>query len=451
MTATPTVDVAALIDRSPMGTYQKLILVVAALCVIVDGLDSQLIGFAVPLILKEWGHTREAFAPVLAAGLLGMAIGSACGGLIADRIGRRAAIIGSLWVFGVGTILVGFAPSLTAVAGLRFLAGLGIGGALPSVSTFTAEFTPARSRTLVVTSTIVCVPLGGMFAGLIASFVLPHLGWRPLFWIGGTAPLILGSVLLWVLPETPKFLARADRQDSLKRLLARMGFAVDAGVRYVEAADHHPGARGGVRRLFQDGLAIDTLLIWAAFFSCLLAVYGAFSWLPTALGAAGWSLGAATAGLTAYNIGGVIGAVACAAVIGRFGSRWPMLICCLGAMLSALALRFAGPEGPVAAMLLGVAVHGFCVNAVQSTMYALCAHLYPTVVRATGTAAALTIGRMGSILSAFGGAAVMSYGGVPGYLGMLATAMSVTFVALALLRRHIPRRLGVAAVAVEAV
>ncbi|HTK35297.1 MAG TPA: MFS transporter [Caulobacteraceae bacterium] len=436
------VDVAALIDRSPFGTYQKLILAVAALCVIADGLDSQLIGFAVPLMLKEWGRSREAFAPVLAAGLLGMAIGSACGGLIADRIGRRAAIIASLVVFGVGTIGVGFAPGLSAVALLRFLAGLGIGGALPSVSTFTAEFTPARSRTLVVTSSIVCVPLGGMVAGLIAGVVLPHLGWRPLFWIGGTAPLVLAAILLAVLPETPKFLARADRQQPLVKLLARMGFAVQPGVRYVEASDPHPGGHKGVRRLFQGGLALDTLLLWAAFFSCLLAIYGVFSWLPTVLGAAGWSLGTATAGLTAYNLGGVVGAVACAAVIGRFGSRWPMLICCAGAIASAIALRFTGPDGGAAAMLLGVAVHGFCVNAVQSTMYALCAHIYPTVVRATGTAAALTIGRLGSILSAFGGAAVMSYGGVPGYLAMLAAAMSVTFIALALLRGHIPQRVG---------
>ena len=76
----------------------------------------------------------------------------------------RWAVIGSVLVFGAATCGISSAPGIVTIAVLRFIAGLGIGGALPSSTTMTAEFTPARRRTLAVTATIVCVPLGGMVA-----------------------------------------------------------------------------------------------------------------------------------------------------------------------------------------------------------------------------------------------------------------------------------------------
>ncbi|WP_456735471.1 MFS transporter [Bradyrhizobium sp. USDA 4459] len=187
---------------------QKIVVFIAALSIIMDGFDGQLIGFAVPVLIKEWGVTRGDFAPALAAGLVGMGIGSAFAGLLADRFGRRGAVIVSVMVFGLATFCIGFAANLWQIGALRFVAGLGIGGALPSSTTVAAEFTPARRRTLAITATIVCVPLGGMLAGLFAGVVLPNLGWRALFFLGGTLAVLLGFVLLFILPETPRFLAR---------------------------------------------------------------------------------------------------------------------------------------------------------------------------------------------------------------------------------------------------
>lgn len=90
-------------------------------------------------------------------------------------------------------------------------------------------------------------------------------------------------------------------------------------------------------------------------------------------------------------------------------------------------------------LIVGLGLHGLFVNAVQSTMYALCAYIYPTAVRATGTASALAFGRLGAILSAFAGAIVITAGGAGAYLTMLAVAMGVVCVALLAVRRHIPR------------
>jgi AAHS family 4-hydroxybenzoate transporter-like MFS transporter len=435
------IDIGKHLDLGPFTGMQKTIVFLAALSIVMDGFDGQLIGYAIPLILKEWNLSKAAFAPVVAAGLIGMGVGSASAGLFADRFGRRWAVISSVLVFGVATSCIGFAPDVSGIAILRFIAGLGIGGALPSSTTMTAEFTPARLRTFAVTATIVCVPLGGMLAGLFAGQALPAYGWRGLFMIGGLLPIALGLLLIFTLPESPRFLARRpNRWAELRRLMVRMSRPVDNDAGFIDAVEQSVEQRRGFSALFATGRARDTLAIWCAFFMCLLSVYSAFSWLPTMLTSAGLSVTVAGSGLTAYNFGGVFGALGCAAAIARFGSRWPMLLCCAGAALSAFALESVDIGRHTNWLIVGFGVHGLFVNAVQSTMYALCAHIYPTNVRATGTASALAFGRLGAILSAFAGAAVIATGGATAYLSMLTVAMSLVFVALATVKNHIVHR-----------
>ncbi|SDG36924.1 MFS transporter [Paraburkholderia phenazinium] len=435
------VDIGHALDDGPYALLQRIAAVLAALSIVVDGFDSQLIGFAIPVLIKEWGITRNAFAPVVAAGLIGMGIGSAFAGLFADRFGRRWAVIGSVLVFGAATCAIGLAPNVATIAALRFVAGLGIGGALPTSTTITAEFTPARHRTFAVTATIVCVPLGGMVAGLFAGQVLPAYGWRGLFFAGGVLPLLLAVVLLATLPESPRFLARRpQRWPELVRLLARMGRAVPPDAAFTDVREQRAEQHIGFTALFRDGRARDTAAIWAAFFMCLLAVYSAFSWLPTMLTNEGLSVSLAGYGLSAYNLGGVIGALVCALAISRYGSRWPLLLCCAGGAVSAWIMLGVGATQHTALLIVGLGLHGLFVNAVQSTMYALCAFVYPTGVRATGTASALAFGRIGAILSAFAGALVITAAGASGYLLMLGAAMALVLLALAVVRRHIPGR-----------
>ena len=197
---------------------------------------------------------------------------------------------------------------------------------MPSAATMTAEFTPARRRTLAITATIVCVPLGGMLAGLFASRVIPVYGWRGLFWIGGTLPIVLGVLLLATLPESPRFLARwPERWDELRALLGRMSRSTGSNTVFTDLIEQKAEQRAGFGALFETGRARDTVAIWCAFFMCLLAVYSAFSWLPTMLAAEGLDVAVAGSGLTAYNLGGVFGALGCAFAITRYGSRSPLL------------------------------------------------------------------------------------------------------------------------------
>jgi AAHS family 4-hydroxybenzoate transporter-like MFS transporter len=434
----PAIDVGQSIDEGPWTTFQKLGVLLAALAIVLDGFDGQLIGYAIPVIIAEWGVSREDFVPVVMAGLIGMGVGSAVAGLVCDRFGRRPAIIGSVLLFGLATSCIGFSQNLVSIALLRFLAGLGIGGALPSCTTISAELTPVRRRTIAITGTIVCVPLGGMLAGLYAGYILPAFGWRVLFWVGGALPAVVSIVLMAYLPESPRFLVRRqERWGELRGLLRRMSRPTNDGATFVDTVEQKLELRAGVRALFQPDRLRDTLALWIAFFLSLFSVYTVFSWLPTMLASERLNIAIQTGGLTAYNLGGVLGALLCAVAITRFGSRGPIAIACAGGALSAFVLQNTA-IGDTTLLILALGLHGLFVNGAQSTMFVLCAHVYPTNVRATGTASAMAFGRLGAILSAFAGAAIISAGGAEAYFGMLGIAMTGVLIALMLVRNHVP-------------
>ena len=164
MTRNTTADVGALLDEGSWSGYQKLLVAATALTIIFDGLDNQLLGAAIPSMMREWSLPRPAFATVLAAALFGMMIGGFIGGYIGDRIGRRLALLGSVISFGVLTVLMSFAGDVTTLTALRFAAGLGLGGAMPNAAALASEYVPLRRRPFAVTLTIVCIPLGGTLA-----------------------------------------------------------------------------------------------------------------------------------------------------------------------------------------------------------------------------------------------------------------------------------------------
>ena len=169
------------------------------------------------------------------------------------------------------------------LAVLRFVAGLGLGGAMPNAAALGSEFVPQRQRAIAVTLAIVCVPVGGMLASAIAEPVLPVLGWRMLFVIGGVLPLAIAGTLIFTLPESPRYLARhADRRTELDRLLRRLGYDPSPDALHIDASERDRG-HVSVRALFEPRIARDTVGLWIAFFANLLAVYCCFNWVPAML------------------------------------------------------------------------------------------------------------------------------------------------------------------------
>src|SRR5512134_262582 len=196
MASAPTIDIGQLLDDGHWSNRQKLFVFMTALTIVFDGIDNQLLGIAVPAMMRDWAVPRSAFAAVLASGMIGMMIGGALAGIVGDRMGRRFALIGSVFIFGVLTAAVALVESLWALGALRFLAGLGLGGAMPNAAALASEYVPRRHRPFAITLTIVCVPLGGTVAALVSGYVMPIFGWRTVFGLGGALPLLVAGVLL---------------------------------------------------------------------------------------------------------------------------------------------------------------------------------------------------------------------------------------------------------------
>ena len=430
-------DVTQAIDDGQFTLLQKLTYVLAALAIIVDGFDGQMIGYAIPLIMKEWGVTRAAFSMAVASGLAGMAIGSLSAGVLADKLGRKPVLIASIFLFGVSTMLIGQAADVATIALIRFFAGLGIGAALPAATTLTAEYIPLRYRTMAVTTAIVCYPAGGMLAGLAAAQILPSQGWRGFFLFGGAIAIAYAAFLIFTLRESPKYLARqSSRWEELRTLMTRMAHEV-AHVREFTDGIVESAKRGNIAELFRQGRASDTSWMWLAFFMIQLSIYTAYSWLPTMLTTEGLSPALAGMGLTAYNFGGIFGAILCAAAINRYGSRWPMIFWAAMSAVTAMGLKAVHITEAPETFLWGLGLHGLFVTALQCSMFALCAHIYPTTIRTTGAASAMAFGRIGAFTSAFAGAAMITAGGASAYLNLLGGSMVVTMVGLAMVRGHI--------------
>jgi len=217
-----------------------------------------------------------------------------------------------------------------------------------------------------VTLTIVCVPLGGALAGVLGLRILPALGWRALYAVGGVIPLAAALLLLRLLPESPRFLARNPRRwPELARILRRTGQAVPPQATFVDP-DEQTDGRASLEQLLAADLRSDTLALWGAFFSCLLAVYLGFNWVPAMLTGAGMSPTVGSAGIAAFNLGGVVGAIAGALAFARLGSKPTMLTMAGGAIVGALGMSAMtlGPTSaspPIVAML---GVTGGLINAV---------------------------------------------------------------------------------------
>ncbi|MEN9636102.1 MAG: 4-hydroxybenzoate transporter PcaK [Verrucomicrobiota bacterium] len=434
------IDVGELLDNGQWNGYLKLLVSLTALTIIFDGADNQLLGIAIPSLIKEWALPRSAFAPLLAIGMAGMIVGGTTGGLVGDRFGRKTALLGSVVLFGVATLGISFVNSVTSLGILRFFAGIGLGAAMPNAAALTSEYVPRRQRPIAVTLTIVCVPLGGMLAAWTAEHVLPAYGWRTLFVIGGLAPLVTASVLIWLLAESPRFLARAPQHwPKLNRFMERAGHPMPASAGFADPAEGNV-PKATLAALLAGDFRRDTIGLWIAFASCMLAVYASFSWIPTLLSGAG--LGPlASRGLMCFNLGGVVGAILGAIVISRFGSKSTMLTLTAAAVASSFALGAVTIDRSISTALLLtlLTLSGTMINAVQTTMYALAAHVYPAAIRATGVGSAASVGRIGGLMSAYVGAWAMDVGGTKTYFITIGGVLIATFAGLALVQHHVTR------------
>jgi MFS transporter, AAHS family, 4-hydroxybenzoate transporter len=394
--AADAIDVAEFIDRQPVGRFQIGLLLACSAVLFIDGFDTQAIGYVAPAVAQDWKLARGALGPVFGAGLFGLMIGALVFGPIADRIGRRGIIIACTAAFGIGTLATTFASDVPSLMTIRFLTGLGLGGAMPNAVALTSEFSPHRRRATMVMAMFCGFVVGAAVGGLLAAALIPAFGWRSVFVVGGVVPLLLVLFLVVWLPESVRFLALSGRTtEGVAALLARIAPSVrfSPGTRFVVQEIKLTGIP--VVHLFGGDRAWATLALWTLFFMSLLDLHLLSNWLPTVLNDLGASVSAAAIIGSMLQVGGVVGTFALGQFIDRFSFRALALIYGV-ASIAVAAIGFSGHS--IALTTIAVFCAGFCVVGGQSGSNALSATLYPTAIRSTGVGWALGIGRVGSIV-----------------------------------------------------
>jgi AAHS family 4-hydroxybenzoate transporter-like MFS transporter len=395
------INVSEIIDNSQVGKFQLGIFILCGLCLIMDGFDVQAIGYVAPALSQEWKISGAVLGSVLSAALVGVLFGSIFLSMVADKIGRRPVLIAAALSFSVLTLLTPLVNSVGQLLLIRFLAGIPLGSIMPNAMSLVGEYSPRRIRIPVMVVVGTGFTAGAAIGGVIAFWIIPNFGWRSIFLVGGAIPLLVGICMFFLLPESLQFLTLHDKNpQALRKWLARVDphAPVGANVRFVVPERKQLGVP--LVKLFQQGRAMRTILLWAIYFMNLLNLYFLSSWLPTVatpmVKAAGAPPSVALLLGTTLQLAGVVGAV----LLGWFAQRFGFtVVLTLSFLLACANIAAIGRPGiSLSILFLVVFFAGLGIVGSQSVVNALAATLYPTDLRSTGIGSGLGVGRIGSIV-----------------------------------------------------
>lgn len=427
-------NVQDVIDKTPMGAKRWSVVALCFVIALLDGFDTQSIAFIGPAIADDFGLQATDMTWVITASTIGMCAGAMTLGTFGDRIGRKKTILLALILFGVFSLAGAFAQTLEQIVVLRFLIGLGMGGATPALLALTAEFSPKARRGTFMTLVLLGLPGGALLGGLVAAAWLPLMGWRGIFLVGGVLPLALLLVCVKLLPESPVFLA--TQQDPVAQAQARRIMEAISGQPVAPEAelltDDKKAARSSVRALFSVRYRMVTIAVFATYLLNWIAWYLLLLWMPTALKTLGLAGSQAAMGTVTVNGAFILFAIPLSIILPRVNAR-KLLLAMFGAgVLVALGLGLAGSNFALVFVLIGLA--GFGIGGQQLALNYLIANAYPTQLRATATGWGIGIGRLGSIVGSALGGLILGGLGVSGYFMTLAVPLTLAALATLLVR-----------------
>ncbi|GAA5167415.1 aromatic acid/H+ symport family MFS transporter [Pseudonocardia eucalypti] len=394
------------LTRPPSGN-RLLVVTLCSMAIVIDGYDLIVYGTVVPTLVgggAEWKLTATQAGQIGAYALAGMLIGAIGIGTITDIVGRRRIMIVCVVWFSLAMALTAASPTVEVFALTRFLAGLGLGGVIPTAIALTIEYAHPDRRNATNGAMFSGYSVGGILVSLIAIAVIPELGWRAMFWIGAGLGLLLAPAMFWLLPESPNYLLARGRREEAVRLAERYGMQL---TELPESSAREQGALGKLRALLGARLRTGTLLFWLGTGIGLLLVYGLNTWLAQIMRTAGYPLGASLGFLLALNLGAILATPLLGALADRVGSKVVTSGMFLTAALCIVALTVRFPA-PVLYVL--VAVAGACTIGTTILVNAYTATFYPDHLRATGVGWTLGVGRLGAIIGPLYGGLVMSSG-----------------------------------------
>lgn len=370
------------VPREGAEDISARVTILCFLIVMVDGYDSLVLSFIGPAITAHWGLDPHALGALFAATYFGAIIGALSMGPLSDRFGRKPLLIAALLLATVATAASAMAASIEQLRLLRFVAGIGLGGAMPALAAITGEHAPPEKRSGRVTLMMLGYPTGAVVGGAITAAFL-QVGWQAIL-LAAAAGCAVAAAMALLLPETYRS-------------------ALDAGA--------PPLARrvaSSFTRQFEDGRLRPALALWAGLFCLMMLVYALVNWSPSILVAAGAPPKIAALAGVFLNLGGVVGSLALTPLIDRFGPYRPVAIM-VGVGAVAVALLGQNMHSLVVTMLL-LLIAGVGVMGGQLTFPAMTVDLFPRHVRGAGGGWAVGIGRIGSIVGPLAGGAMIAQG-----------------------------------------
>jgi putative MFS transporter len=387
-------NVVARIERLPTSWWHVKTRIIVGVATFFDAFDALAIATVLPVLVPMWKLTPPQIGLLISAGFLGQLIGALLFGWIAERFGRMPAMIWSIALFAVMSLVCAFAWDYNSLLVFRLIQGIGLGGEVPIAAVYISELTRAQHRGRFVLLYELVFPIGLTAASLISLWVVPHLGWKWMFYIGAL-PAILALVLRMLLPESPRWLAvhgRAAEAEQALSLIEReteksLGQALPPPRPVTATRDQ----RASLADLFGEIYLRRTLVVWVIWFSAYFVNYGLAIWLPTIY---------RTVFKLPLDVSLRYGLI-CALTIDYVGRRlwFAVAFACAAVSLALLSLT-AQPTAEQ--VLTHMTIAYFFVSTINIGVYLYTPELYPTRVRALGVGTATAWLRFASMLGPTG-------------------------------------------------
>ncbi|WP_406170964.1 MFS transporter [Streptomyces canus] len=428
--------------RSARGS--RLALLVVGLCwlaVLFDGLDMFIYGSVLPHLLetRTFGLTADQAGDLGSYATFGMLVGALVAGTIADRIGRKKLMVSCVTLFSLASGVCALADSVTVFGLGRTLAGVGLGGLLPTAISMVSDYAPRGRGAIVIGLLMTAHHAGGILSAYVAKWLIDPVGWRAAFWVC-VLPLLFAPVLAKLLPESLTFLVAKGRGEEARALAERYDVEVPAA-RTGGAGDRWTN----LAKLFRGNEWIQTLLYWVASFGGLLLVYGVATWLPTLMRAEGYELGSALSFVVVFNLGGIVGMLVAGRAADlphprlRSGGGTPTgapRISALWFALTAAGVFLLSIHMDMTVTMIVVFFTGVFLNSAQAMIYATVSIRSDADNRATAVGWTSGMGRFSAVFGPWlGGQLLASGNGDRGFTAFaIAGLSSMVFIGIAALR-----------------
>ena len=384
----------ARLDRIPLNAFHWRLLVVSGIGWLFDAMDVILISFLLVPISREFSLDATKTGLVASAGFVGMFLGAAASGRLADRYGRRGVFSLTLVIFSIGAVLSAIAPTFETLLAARVVAGLGLGGELPVAATLVSEFAPRAQRGRMIVLLESFWAYGTIAAGLIAVTVLPAYGWRWVF-VVGALPALYAAYLRTALPESPRYLAEQGRAADADAVVRRVERASGGALLTLARTVAPARTKTRVADLFGAGYVRRTVMLWILWFGITFTYYGIFLFLPSVLFGRGLSEVRSNEFFFLSTLAQVPGYFSAAWLVERWGRKPTLVTYLLG---TAVAAVLFGQAGAGTEAFIWAALLSFFNLGAWGVVYSYTPELYPTAIRATGAGVAAAVGRVGGII-----------------------------------------------------